>query len=95
MKSTEYFGYEKIGCRKYPPKMCGDCILRFHHQMLQANLVSHGGWQVITLNPELSSNLSMQKKVQECELEAGKQPVQKLRHELHSGGRTQELHITD
>ncbi len=75
---TEYFGSEKIGCMKCLRKKSRYGEVRYSHQILQATVMAPGKRQVIPLGPEFISNKSMGG-VQDCELEAGKRLIPKLR----------------
>ncbi len=75
---TEYFGSEKIGCMKCLRKKSKYGEVRYSHQILQATVMAPGKRQVIPLGPEFISNKSMGG-VQDCELEAGKRLIPKLR----------------
>jgi hypothetical protein len=75
---TEYFGSEKIGCMKCLRKKSKYGEVRYSHQILQSTVVAPGKRQVIPLGPEFISNKSMGG-VQDCELEAGKRLIPKLR----------------
>ena len=77
---TEYFGAEKIGCMKCLRKKSKGGELRYYHQILQATLVGVGKRQVIPLGPEFISNSAGGVGgAQDCELEAGKRLIPKLR----------------
>jgi len=75
---TEYFGSEKIGCMKCLRKKSKEGGVRYYHQILQATLVASGKRQVMPFGPEFIRNRSVGG-VQDCELEAGKRLVPKLR----------------
>ena len=75
---TQYFGSEKIGCMKCLRKKSKDAELGYSHQILQASLVAPGKRQVIPFGPEFVSN-SSREGTQDCELQAGKRLIPKLR----------------
>ena len=75
---TEYFGSEKIGCMKCLRKKDRYGEVHYSYQILQATVMAPGKRQVIPLGPEFISNKSMGG-VQDCEFEAGKRLIPKLR----------------
>ena len=76
---TEYFSSEKIHCPQCLRKKSAKGSVRYHHQILQAAMVCPGQRQVIPLAPEPVQNSDGQHK-QDCELNAAKRIVKKIRH---------------
>jgi hypothetical protein len=74
---TEYFGSEKIGCKKCLRTKTKEGV-RYHHQILQATLVGVGKRQVIPLRPEFVCNQDLEGP-QDNELKAAKRLIPKLR----------------
>lgn len=79
LDGSEYFSSEEIccpGCLKKESSRGG--AVRYHHQILQATLVHPERKQVLPLAPEAIRNVDGTGK-QDCELNAGKRLIQKIR----------------
>ena len=80
LDGTEYFSSKKIccsSCLQKKNKKTGE--IRYHHQILQAAIVHPDMKQVLPLDPESIKNTDGSKK-QDCEINAGKRIVSKIRN---------------
>lgn len=75
---SQYFSSENIHCPGCLQKEMEDGKIRYHHQILQPAIVYPGRRQVIPLFPESIQNTDGTDK-QDCEINAGKRLVHKLR----------------
>jgi len=75
---TEYFSSEKICCPQCLRTKSSKGKVRYHHTILQAAVVCPGQRQVVPLAPEPVQNSDGNKK-QDCELNAGKRILLKIR----------------
>jgi len=78
MDGSGYFGSEKISCPCCLRKESRGGKVRYEHQILQAALMHPDMRQVIPLAPEGIKNSDGDKK-QDCEIEAGKRMIRKIR----------------
>jgi len=78
MDGSEYFSSESIHCSKCLHSRSSDGSIRYHHQILQATVVRPGNRIVLPLAPEFVVN-SDGKSKQDCEMNAGKRLIKKLR----------------
>lgn len=75
---TQYFSSEKINCPQCLRKKASKNKERYYHMILQAAVVCPGKRQVVPLAPEPVQNSDGNKK-QDCELNAGKRILSKIR----------------
>ena len=82
MDGTGYFSSEEIRCRGCLRKESKKGTVRYEHQIVQAAVMHPDMREVIPLAPEAVKNTDGNKK-QDCEIEAGKRLLKKIRNSHH------------